>query len=411
MFRCATLRSVVAAVIVLAAASLASAQIASERIASGLNWPVFVTAPAGDARLFVVQQGGLIRILKNGALLPTPFLNLTGSTTPPSIGTERGLLGLAFHPQYATNGFLYVDYTDLSGNTVIARYHVSADPDVADPASATTLLTITQPYANHNGGTVAFSPRDGYLYIGMGDGGSAGDPGNRAQDDGVLLGKILRLDVDHGSPYAIPPDNPFAGPGLPLDEIWAKGVRNPYRFSFDPQGGDLYIADVGQSAWEEVDWQAADSPGGQNYGWRIMEGDHCYNPPTGCDQTGLTLPVYEYGHDVGCSITGGVVYRGAAIPTVQGAYFFADYCANRVWSFKMNGGAAGPTTEWTAALAPQTPGLAIASIVAIGVDGAGEMVLVDRGTGSDGELWRIVSSGAASQEATWGDLKSLYGGR
>ncbi len=396
-----------------AGAPPAAAQVASRLVASGLTWPVFATAPPGDAaRLFIVQQNGLIRVLKNGALLPTPFLDVTALVTPTSQFSEQGLLGLAFHPSYGVTGYFYLNYTDTAGNTVIARYHVSADPDLADPASAATILAIGQPFANHNGGTVAFGPRDGDLYIGMGDGGSEGDPQGFGQNTGSLLGKMLRIDVDSAFPYAIPPDNPFVGPGLPLDEIWAIGMRNPYRFSFDPQFGDLYIADVGQNSWEEIDWQPGGPAGGQNYGWNIMEGDHCYNPPVGCNQTGLTLPVYEYDHSAGnCAIIGGALYRGSAIPSLQGDYFFADYCSNRIWSIKMSAGVATALTEWTAMLAPTTPGLSIASISAIGVDGHGEMYLVDRGTGSDGEIWKIVPPGTPVQRASWGELKADYRGR
>lgn len=397
-----------------ALAPVASAQIAVTRVAGGLAWPVWVAAPPGDAqRLFIVQQGGLVRILKDGALLPAPFLDLGALVTPGlDQGSEQGLLGLAFDPQYAANGRFYVDYTDAAGRTVIARYTVAAgDPDRADPASATPLLTIDQPFANHNGGTVAFSPRDGYLYVGMGDGGSAGDPGNRAQDTGTLLGKLLRLDVS-GAGYAIPPDNPFAAPGGARDEIWASGLRNPYRFSFDPLGGDLYIGDVGQDDWEEIDWQAGNAPGGRNYGWRRMEGTHCYDPLSGCNDGSLVLPVYEYSHAAGCSVTGGAVYRGAALPALQGTYFFSDYCTARLRSFKMAGGVIADFQEWPLSVVPGTGVATVGAIAAIAPDGVGELYIVDRTGTQEGEIWKIVPEGTpAVERRTLGATKALYRGR
>lgn len=390
---------------------LAAAQIKTERVASDLALPVLVTAPVGDEqRLFIVLQGGRIVILKNGALLPSPFLDIDALVPDVSGWDERGLLGLAFHPQYASNGHFYVNYTNLSGATTIARYTVSGNPDVADPGSAAILLVVPQPYPNHNGGTIAFGPHDGYLYVGLGDGGSFGDPGDRAQNDGVLLGKMLRLDVDGGVPYAIPPDNPFVGSGDPLDEIWAKGLRNPYRFCFDRVTGDLYIADVGQNEWEELNFQSAAGSGGENYGWRLMEGSHCYNPPANCIVPGLTMPVHEYGHDIGCSITGGAVYRGSALPAIYGHYFFADYCGNQIWSVRIEGGAVVAFEEWTTILAPGG-GLDIANISAIGEDGRGELYIVDRSGDRQGEIYKIVSSSTGVQDGesrSWGGLKSRF---
>ena len=387
----------------------AAAQVKSQRVVGGLQWPVYVTAPVGDEhRLFVVLQNGLISIIKDGVLLSEPFLDIDALVPDVSTYDERGLLGLAFHPDYPSNGTFYVNYIDENGNTVIARYAVSADPDLADPSSGLVILTVDQPYANHNGGTLAFSPRDGDLYVGMGDGGSEGDPQNRSQDPGTLLGKLLRLDVDAGTPYAIPDDNPFAGDGLPLDEIWASGLRNPYRFSFDRLTGDLYIADVGQSRWEEIDVQPAASPGGQNYGWRLMEGDECYNPPSGCNDGSLVLPVHVYGHDLGCSVTGGVVYRGSALPELQGLYFFADWCSARIWSLRWQAGAAEDLQDWTERLAPGD-GLAIESIAAIGEDGLGEIYIVDRSPNLQGEIYKLVPAGPQPVEAqSWGRLKSGY---
>ncbi|MDT5262048.1 MAG: hypothetical protein QOC61_1052, partial [Acidobacteriota bacterium] len=304
----------------------------------GLTQPIGIyNAGDGSNRIFVVEQGGQIRIIKNGVLLSTPFLSISNRV---STGSERGLLGLAFPPNYADKGYFYVDYTNTSGNTVIARYRRStADPDAADPASEQIILTIAQPFDNHNGGQLAFSPRDGQLYIGMGDGGSAGDPGNRAQNPLELLGKILRLDTETGRPftYTTPANNPFVGRAGFRPEIWALGLRNPWRFSFDRATSDLYIGDVGQGLFEEVDFQTAASTGGQNYGWRMMEGLHCFNNAQ-CDQTGLTLPVIEYDHSLGCSVTGGYIYRGRTFPRMQGLYFYGDYCSGRIWGASQQNG-------------------------------------------------------------------------
>ncbi len=260
-----------------------------ELVESGFASPVYLTTPPGDtARLFVVEQGGQISIIQHGVSLPTPFLDITSRVAS---GGERGLLSVAFHPSYAANGFFYVNYTDLNGDTRVERYTVSvADSNLADTATHKLILFIPQPYSNHNGGLVLFGP-DGMLYIGMGDGGSGGDPQNRAQHPDSLLGKLLRIDLDHGDPYAIPANNPFATSGG-APEIWALGLRNPWRFSFDPPSGLLYTGDVGQNTWEEVDVEPA-SQGGLNYGWRIMEGAHCYNPDP-CSSAGLVLPVLEY---------------------------------------------------------------------------------------------------------------------
>jgi glucose/arabinose dehydrogenase len=378
-----------AALTIAGAASPAHAGLSSTRVASGLSRPVYVAAPDGDDRLFIVEQRGIIKVLENGAVLAVPFLDIDALVPDISGNDERGLLGMAFHPGYAANGRFYLDYVNLAGNTVIASYAVSANPNVADPASAAILLTIDQPFQNHKGGTIQFGPLDGYLYIGMGDGGSGGDPGNRAQSDDVLLGKMLRIDVDGIPPYAIPSTNPFAGPGLPLDEIWAKGVRNPYRWSFDRLTGDLWIADVGQSSWEEIDFEPAGSAGGRNYGWRLMEGTHCYQPATGCNDGSLILPIYEYSHDAGrCSVTGGCVYRGSQIPSLAGTYLFADFCSDQIWSFRYDGTSLTDFAERTGELAPGG-GLAITDIAAIAEDGHGEVYIVDRGTGSDGEIYKI----------------------
>ena len=250
-----------------------------------------------------------------------PFLYIESIVS--SIG-ERGLLSVAFHPNYKNNGNFYVNYTNTIGDTVVARYSVSADPNVADRDSSIILLTIPQPFSNHNGGGLQFGPDD-YLYIGMGDGGSAGDPQNNAQNKGSLLGKILRIDVDSSFPYAIPSGNPFVGNPLARDEIWALGLRNPWRFSFDRLTGDLFIADVGQGSWEELNFQLVKSSGGENYGWRMMEGSQCFNPPANCNDGTLTLPILEYDHTLGCSITGGFRYRGNSNPQLYGIYIYGDF--------------------------------------------------------------------------------------
>ena len=301
-----------------------------QEVASGLNQPEgLMNAGDGSGRLFIVEQAGLIRILKNGAILPTPFLNLTQKVV---CCGERGLLGVAFHPNYAQNGYFYVDYTEeVSGKTytVIARYNVSPnDPDQADPGSEMRLLHIEQPYQNHKGGQLQFGP-DGYLYIGMGDGGSEGDPLGNGQSLGTLLGKILRIDVDFAEPYAIPADNPFADGGG-LAEIWVYGLRNPWRFSFDHLTGDLYIGDVGQDAWEEIDFLSAGSPGGANFGWNYFEGDYPYrgSPPSDMQ---FVMPVAEYSHSLGDAVIGGYVYRGNQLLDWYGVYLYADYGSGRVW--------------------------------------------------------------------------------
>jgi len=307
--------------------------IETEPVVTNLNKPVDIT-PAGDGtgRLFIVLQDGLVVIFDGNELLTTPFLDIQSRV---SCCGERGLLGIAFHPDYKNNGLFYLNYTDVNGDTVIAQYCVSDDPDIADPESEVILLNIKQPYSNHHGGQLIFGP-DGYLYIGTGDGGSAGDPSDNAQNLYSLLGKMLRIDVNKGNPYSIPSDNPFRENPDALDEIWALGLRNPWRFSFDRLTGNLFIADVGQNNWEEVNLQQADSNGGENYGWRLMEGNHCYNPSEDCNDGTLTLPILEYDHSSGCSITGGYCYRGRRIPPLYGVYLYGDYCSGIIWGAKRN---------------------------------------------------------------------------
>ena len=333
------------------------------QIATGFTHPTYIThAGDGSGRIFIIEQPGRIRIVKNGVVQPTPFLDITSRVN--SAGSEQGLLSVAFPPGFASKGYFFVDYTDMTGiaNTVVARYHVTANPDVADPNSEEIVLGITQPYANHNGGQLQFGP-DGYLYIGMGDGGSGGDPQNNAQTPSVLLGKILRIDTEQTAPpsppsggsllyyfpaiaktfsiasYTVPATNPYTQTAGYRGEIWALGLRNPWRFSFDRSTGDLYIADVGQNAWEEVDFQSASSAGGENYGWRILEGTHCYNPSSGCvPPARYSAPVAEYSHSFGCSVTGGYVYRGPGNAAMQGIYFYGDYCSGRIWGLQNAGG-------------------------------------------------------------------------
>jgi glucose/arabinose dehydrogenase len=331
----------------------------------GLESPTHVThAGDGSGRLFVTERAGRVRVIRNGTLLSTPFLSITERIT--SARGEQGLLSVAFPPGYGSKGYFYVDYTDLNGDTVVARYHVTDEPDLADPNSEEVILTQAQPYANHNGGQLAFGP-DGYLYIAMGDGGGGGDPEGNAQDPTSLLGKILRIDVESGAtPYSIPASNPYTETTDYRAEIWALGLRNPWRFSFDRLTGDLYIGDVGQNTYEEIDYQAASSAGGENYGWNIMEGRHCYPGPP-CDESGLVLPVAEYDHSVGCSVTGGTVYRGAGGPNLEGIYFYGDYCSGRIWGLVREEG------RWQVRLLSDTD-LRISSF---GEDETGNLYVVD----------------------------------
>jgi glucose/arabinose dehydrogenase len=348
-------------------------------IARGLDGPLYVTAPPGDARLFVVEQPGRVRIVEGGRLRERPFLDLTKRVRS---GGERGLLSIAFHPAYRTNGFLFVNYTDLHGDTQIERYHVSADPNVADPASARLVLHIDQPYVNHNGGHILFGP-DGMLYVGMGDGGSGGDPHGNGQNLGALLGKMLRLDVDVSQDlaapaYRIPRDNPFVGRRGARPEIWAYGLRNPWRFCFDPPAGLVYIADVGQDRWEEVD-VAPMRTGGLNYGWNIMEGRHDY-APRGRPRSGLVMPLVEYSHNDGCSITGGFVCRGTSMPELAGTYFFSDYCRGWIRSFRVSQGRAIDRREWQ--------GLDAGQVTSFGFDAAGEIYV----TNAAGRVYRLAKA-------------------
>jgi hypothetical protein len=344
-----------------------------ERVATGLDGPLCVTAPAGDPRLFVVEQPGRIRIVKGGRLLARPFLDLTDRVRA---GGEQGLLSVAFHPRYGENGYLHVNYTDRRGDTRVERYRVTADPDVADPSSARLVLAIDQPYSNHNGGHILFGP-DGMLWIAMGDGGSGHDPHGNGQNLGTLLGKLLRIDVDGGDPYAVPRDNPFVARRGARPEIWAYGLRNPWRFCFDRPAGMLYIADVGQNRWEEIHATPIRSAG-LNYGWNILEGDHCLRG-SDCDRTGLERPIVEYGHGDGCSVTGGFVYRGRRMPALAGHYFYADYCSGWIRSFRYANGAVTDHRRWDDA----GPG----QVTSFGEDAQGELYVCT----SSGDVYRLAT--------------------
>ena len=344
-----------------------------QEIASGLDFPLHLSSPPGDERLFVLEKGGAIRVIKGGALLDAPFLDITPKVL--STGGEQGLLGLAFFPNYATTGRFLVHYTDRSGTSQISMFRVSANPDVADPAES-VVLSVTRPGHAHNGGQILFGP-DGYLYIGLGDGDDS--DGGRGQSLADMLGSILRIDVSAGTIYTVPADNPFVSTAGARPEVWSYGLRNPWRFTFDRATGDLYIGDVGESKWEEVDYSsAADGAGrGVNYGWSQMEGLHCMRA-TGCGEE-LTLPVVEYSHTDGCSVSGGYVYRGAALPALQGHYFYGDFCSGWVRSLRMEGGVPMEETEW-----PElNPG---GHITSFGEDTAGELYL----TTSEGGIYKIV---------------------
>ena len=342
-------------------------------MAGGFIRPLFVTH-AEDDRLFVVEQQGTIRIVTaDGSVGSVPFLDITDRTN--SSANEQGLLGLAFHPNYGANGRFFVNYTHADGGTVISEFSVTAELDIADPASERQIIKIAQPYRNHNGGMVAFGP-DGYLYIGMGDGGSQNDPENRAQNLDSLLGKILRIDVDNGEPYAIPADNPFVNDPAARNEIWSVGWRNPWRFSFDSATGDMYIADVGQNEIEEISLNPA-GVGGLNFGWRIFEGNNCYLDD--CSTPNLEPAIAQYDHSGGhCSVTGGYMHRGAENAALYGNYFYADYCSSQVWRLFPNGDGSYNVTEL------DQLGFLVSSF---GTDAAGEIYVVSQ---NGGEIYKII---------------------
>jgi len=358
-----------------------SASIQAHLLVNGLESPVDLQAAPGDTnRLFIAEKTGRIRVFQGGALVARPFLDISSRV---STGSEQGLLGLVFHPQFATNRRFYVDYTDQSGNTHVVEFLANAGLDSAS-ATEREILFQTQPASNHNGGQLAFGP-DGYLYISLGDGGGGGDTYHNGQNLGSLLAKILRVNVDMGSPYSIPSDNPFVSVTGARGETWDYGLRNPWRFAFDRLNGDLYIADVGQDTYEEVDYEPHHS-GGKNYGWNIMEGLHCYPPSTStCNKSGLTLPVTEYTHSDGCSITGGYVYRGMELPELAGTYFYGDYCSGIIRSFTIVNGQAVNAQDWSSSLRT-TSGGRMQGLSSFGQDARGELYM----TLLSGEVYRIV---------------------
>jgi len=371
------------ALTILMAGSAAHGMIEVQELTGGLDAPVGVThAGDGSGRLFIVSQRGSIYIWDGSQVLGTPYLDIEGRV---DFGGEQGLLGLAFHPDYENNGRFFVHYSDTTGgDTVLSEFVVSgSNPDRADANSEVVLFTTNQPFSNHNGGQLAFGP-DGFLYLGLGDGGSANDPGNRGQDLDEWLGKLLRFDIDIPAPY-VPASNPFVGVPNAKDEIWAYGLRNPWRFSFDRDTGDMFIADVGQNNLEEIDFQPAGSAGGENYGWRLMEGTDCFNPPANCNDGSLVLPIMEYEHFdggfQGCSVTGGYRYRGSDYAELSGLFFFADFCTGKIWAGEEQGGG-----NWTFDELLDTS----IGVTSFGEDENGEIYLV-----GDSELYQLVGTGGS----------------
>ncbi len=354
---------------------------------------LYITQPSNETdRLFVLNQKGRIHIITNGETLKTPFLDISdrvhGSLTP---GSEEGLLGLAFHPDYKTNGYFYLNYVNKNDSSIVSRFSVTDNPNIADEGTEKMILGIPQPFGNHNGGHLAFGPKDGMLYIGFGDGGKWGDPYNNSQDLKTLLGAILRINVDKGDPYTIPPDNPFFNDTGKRSEIFCYGLRNPWRFSFDRETSDLIIGDVGQNLWEEINWLTWDESLGANFGWRTMEGNHCYDPEEFCDTTGLIMPVFEYPNNAsymkiligmdereatGCSVTGGYVYRGNNNPDLWGTYIFGDYCTGRIWSFKLKNGKPTKFKNLRPELKKHSRDVPL-FISSFGEDSSGELYVVD----------------------------------
>ena len=366
------------------------------QVATGVSQIIYIKGinyPGIGEITYYVRQNGFIHVAVNGTMQPDPFLDIDSLVFTSG---ERGLLGFALHPDFVNNGEFFVHYSrNGDGATQVARYTLDGgDPLNGDEASGDVFLTVAQPFSNHNGGWIDFGP-DGYLYISLGDGGSAGDPGNRAQDGNTLLGKMLRIDVDNGSPYGIPADNPFVGAGDGfLDEIWSYGLRNAWRNSFDRATGDLWIGDVGQNAWEEVDFEPANTPG-RNYGWRRMEGLVCFNPSSGCNDGTLTLPIHVYSHALGISITGGYVFRDPTVPALIGLYIFADYGTGRIWSLSHDGnGGNVVVTERTSEFSPSTDGFTINTVTSFGEGPNGELYLGDYG----GQVYKVIPDPADTGE-------------
>lgn len=351
---------------------IVNSEIRFTKIADGFNQPLGIThAHDKSGRLFIIERGGTIRIIDNKSQrIEEPFLDVSDLIST-DFG-ERGLLGLAFHPNYTSNARFFINYTDVSGDTVIAEYRLSKDINLALGEPTQRLLSITQPYNNHNGGHIAFSPKDSYLYLGTGDGGLFDDPDDRAENLNTLLGKMLRLDINNTMPYSIPESNPYASDGSALPEIWAYGLRNPWRFSFDRETGDLYIGDVGQARFEEINFQSANSQGKENYGWDIMEGFECNEPRNSCNKEGITQPILSYGHDQGVSVTGGYVYRGNEIPWLQGKYVYGDFATGSIWVAEQT------ASGWSSEVLADTE----FNISSFGEDAVGELYLADYSTGS-----------------------------
>ena len=378
---------VLVALIVSLPPSLVSVTLTSQLIASGLDAPLLLISPPGDtARLFIIEQGGRVRIHDGTQLLTTSFLDISSLIV---CCQEEGLLGMAFHPQYESNGYFFVNYVSpgSGGKTVIRRYKISSNPNIANKDSSLIILEILQPFPNHNGGMIDFGPNDGYLYIGMGDGGSSGDPQMNGQNGKSLLGKMLRIDVnntENGKNYSIPDTNPFVNTIDTLAEIWAFGLRNPWRWSFDSETGDMYIADVGQFEVEEINFQPQESTGGENYGWRLKEGTSCFMPTTGCDTLSyVTDPITQYFHASSrCSITGGFIYRGCAIPNLTGTYFYADWCSKEIWSFRYDGNNILDSANRTSEL-----GISV-NVTSFGRDGRGELYVI-----GNGKVYKIIPAG------------------
>ena len=370
-----------------------SSELAVLKVANVPAKSLYITQPDGEKDLlFVLNQKGQIHIIKNGTTLNTPFLDISdrvhGSLVP---GSEEGLLGLAFHPDYLANGFFYVNYVNKKDTSIVSRFTVTENPEKANKESETIILQLAQPFGNHNGGHLAFGPKDGMLYIGFGDGGKWGDPYNNGQNLNSLLGSILRIDINKGDFYSIPKDNPFVGDKSKRAEIFCYGLRNPWRFSFDRKTNDLIIGDVGQNLWEEVNWNSWENAKGANFGWRIMEGNHCYNPEDFCDTTGLIQPVHEYPNNAaymkillgmdeaeatGCSVTGGYVYRGKENPDLYGRYIFGDYCTGRIWSFKLENGKPVGFINLRNKLKKHSSDIPL-FISSFGEDSSGELYIVD----------------------------------
>jgi len=368
--------------------AVAHAALDKVSVAQGLYQPVYVTAPRGDHRLFIVERRGVVKIVEDGQILPTPFMDIDSLVKDLSFSPEVGFWGLTFDPDYPDLPYVFVTYADNSNNFVLARYTVSeSDPNVVDYASAEIFLELPHPFKTHYGGQIAFGS-DQFLYVGIGDGGAGGDPGDRAQSGLELHGKILRVNVREGPPYSIPISNPFVNHGDFLPEIWSYGLRNPYRFSFDRLTGDLWIGDVGQDYQEEIDFAPVSSPGGENYAWPFMEGTRCFRPPTNCWSPTFTLPVWEYIHAEGCAVLGGYVYRGAYVPQLYGKYLCADYCYGRFWELALPDSL---PVEHTAELSP-APFTEWGRVGGFGEDGFGELYFTIVGTGDDGAVYKIVDS-------------------